>query len=41
MDIDLSPYTMSSEFYIAFDSEMSGTGDYFYVDDLLVKVVPP
>ena len=41
MDIDLSPYTMSSQFYIAFDAQMSGTGDYFYVDDLLIKVVPP
>jgi len=41
VDIDLSPYTMSSQFYIAFDAQMSGTGDYFYVDDLLIKVVPP
>lgn len=40
-DIDLSPYTMSSEFYIAFDAQMSGTDDYFYVDDLIIKVVPP
>jgi hypothetical protein len=40
-DIDLSPYAMSSEFYIAFDAEMSGTGDYFYVDDMLLEVVPP
>jgi hypothetical protein len=41
VDIDLSPYTMSSEFYIAFDAQMSDTGDYFYVDDLLIRVVPP
>lgn len=40
VDIDLSSYTMSSEFYIAFDAEMSGTDDYFYVDDLVIKVVP-
>lgn len=41
VDIDLSPYTMSSEFYIALDAEMSGTLDYFYVDDMVVRVVPP
>lgn len=43
VDIDLSSYTitMYSEFYIAFDAEMSGTGDYFYVDDLVIRVVPP
>jgi hypothetical protein len=40
-DIDLSPYTMSSEFYIAFDAEMSDTDDHLYVDDLAIKVVPP
>ena len=33
-DIDLSPYTMSSGFWIAFDSEMSGKNAYFYVDEL-------
>ena len=33
-DIDLSPYTMSSEFWIAFDSGMNANNDYFYVDDL-------
>jgi len=32
---------MSSEFYVAFGAQMSDTGDYFYVDDLLVRVVPP
>jgi hypothetical protein len=41
VDIDLSSYTMSSQFYVAFDADMSGTGDYFYVDDLVWKVVPP
>lgn len=35
-DIDLSSYTMASEFYIAFDANMSGAGDRFYVDDLKV-----
>ena len=35
-DIDLTPYTLSSNFRIAFQANMSGTGDYFYVDDLRV-----
>lgn len=33
-DIDLSPYTMSSEFWIAFDSDMNNDSDFFYVDDI-------
>ena len=36
VDIDLSPYTMSSEFWIAFDSGMNNKNDYFYVDDLRI-----
>ncbi len=36
-DIDLSPYTLSSEFWIAFEANMSGTGDYFYVDALQIR----
>ena len=35
-DIDLSPYTMSSEFWIAFESGMDHRNDYFYVDDLRI-----
>jgi hypothetical protein len=35
-DIDLSPYTMSSEFWIVFDSGMDHQNDYFYVDDLRI-----
>lgn len=35
-DIDLSPYTMSSEFWIAFSSGMNAKNDYFYVDDLTI-----
>ena len=35
-DIDLSSFPMTSEFWIAFDAEMSGTGDYFYVDDIRI-----
>jgi len=31
---------MSSQFYVAFDAGMSGTGDYFYADDMVWKVVP-
>ena len=31
-DIDLSPYTMSTQFWIAFDAEMGNAIDYFYVD---------
>jgi hypothetical protein len=33
-DIDLSGFAMSSEFYVAFDAEMSGNNDYPYIDDL-------
>jgi len=33
-DIDLSPYELTSEFWIAFQANMSGNQDYFYVDDL-------
>ena len=35
-DIDLSSFSMTDEFWIAFDAEMSGTGDLFFVDDLKV-----
>jgi hypothetical protein len=35
-DIDLSPYEMSGEFWIAFDSEMGDNSDYFYIDDLKI-----
>ncbi len=33
-DIDLTPYDLSSQFWIAFEANMSGGGDYFYVDKL-------
>ena len=36
VDIDLSPYTMSSEFWIAFDSGMDSKNDYFYIDGLRI-----
>jgi hypothetical protein len=35
-EIDLSSYDLTSQFWIAFNAHMSGTGDYFYVDDLEV-----
>ena len=33
-DLDLSPYQMTSQFWIRFDADMNSTGDYFYVDKL-------
>jgi len=40
IDIDLSPYTMSSEFWVAFDTaKMSGKNASLYIDDL--KIVGP
>jgi hypothetical protein len=33
-DIDLTPYSFTSQFKIAFNAHMSGNGDYFYVDNL-------
>ena len=43
-DLDLSAYNMIANFVVQFDANMSGTGDYFYVDDLKIVaggVVPP
>ncbi|MFC1870028.1 hypothetical protein ACFLYE_02015 [Chloroflexota bacterium] len=43
-DIDLSSYTLSSQFWIAFQANMSDTDDYFFVDNLKVvwtfKIAP-
>ncbi|MCZ6789997.1 MAG: hypothetical protein O7D33_08720 [Chloroflexi bacterium] len=36
VDIDLSPYTMTSEFWIAFNSGMNSGNDRFYIDDLKI-----
>jgi prepilin-type N-terminal cleavage/methylation domain-containing protein len=36
VDIDLSGFTMTGEFWIAFDAEMSGRGDRLYIDDLQI-----
>jgi hypothetical protein len=38
-DFDLSAYTMSSIFYIAFDAQMADTSDYFYIDDIQLVTV--
>jgi hypothetical protein len=35
-DVDLSPYSMTSEFWIAFDAEMGNAQDLFYVDYVTV-----
>jgi hypothetical protein len=35
-DIDLTPYTLSSGFWIAYEANMSGTNDFLYVDDLQI-----
>jgi prepilin-type N-terminal cleavage/methylation domain-containing protein len=39
VEIDLSAYNLTAEFWIAFEAQMSGRRDYFYVDDL--KVIQP
>jgi len=41
VDIDLSPYAMSSVFYVSFDARMSATDDYFYIDGLVLRALPP
>jgi hypothetical protein len=33
-EIDLTPYSLSGEFWIAFDANMNNNNDYFYVDQL-------
>ncbi|MFH1003352.1 MAG: hypothetical protein V1780_04330, partial [Chloroflexota bacterium] len=35
-DIDLSAFTMSSQFWIAFDAEMANNTDYLYIDDIKI-----
>ena len=35
-DVDLSGYNMYNQFYITFEANMSGTGDYFYVDNIVI-----
>lgn len=37
--IYLSPYGLTSTFWIAFDANMSNTLDYFYIDDIQVIAV--
>ncbi len=38
-DIDLSSFNMSNQFYVCFDTEMSGADDYLYIDDLELVTV--
>ncbi len=38
-DIDLSSIPVSGEFWIAFDSEMSGNNDYFYIDQIVITAL--
>jgi hypothetical protein len=33
-DIDLTSYNLTGQFWIAFNAHMSGSNDYFYIDDL-------
>ena len=33
-DIDLSGFSMSSQFFVAFDAGMSSSWDYWYIDDV-------
>lgn len=41
VDVDLSPYTVSAQFWIAFDAKMSANDDHLFIDDLLlVKIFP-
>jgi hypothetical protein len=37
--IDLSPYNLTSQFWISFNANMDETTDYFYVDDINVQKV--
>ena len=40
-DIDLSPYAMTAEFWIAFDTDLPDTESYFYIDAIkLVRRFP-
>src|SRR5438876_172532 len=36
-DIDLVSFTMTANFSIAFDAEMSSTGDYWFIDNIRIK----
>jgi hypothetical protein len=33
-DVDLSAFAMTSTFHIQFDAAMSGTGDFWFLDDV-------
>ena len=38
-DLDLTSYSLSSEFWIAFDANLANAWDYFYVDDIVVTSI--
>ena len=37
VDIDLSGFTMTSRFFIAFEGNMSSAGDRLFIDDIEIK----
>jgi len=40
-DLDLTSFAMTATFSIAFDAEMSSTGDYWFIDNIQVTGVRP
>src|SRR3989344_3485206 len=44
-EFDLATYGLTSNFWIAFDAEMSGTNDYLFIDDIKIttsqNITPP
>jgi len=40
-DLDLAGFAMTGTFSIAFDAEMSSTGDYWFIDNMQVTGVRP
>jgi len=38
-DIDISDYDLTEECWVAFEADMSGADDYFYVDDISIDAV--
>jgi len=36
-EIDLSPFTLTADFQLRMSSYLGGTGEYFFVDDILIK----
>ena len=40
-DLDLAGFAMTATFSIAFDAEMSSTGDYWFLDNIQIVGVRP